>query len=69
MTGLKSVDVTIMGTAPSTSDSAEQEQACIRVHTRKEVLKWCGTSWPNNIIAEHKTKGAKFKGHSVIEDF
>eukprot|EP00957_Ditylum_brightwellii_P196703 14987118-Ditylum_brightwellii.AAC.1 len=35
-TSLKGLDVTITETAPATSDSAHQEQACKRVHTRKE---------------------------------
>eukprot|EP00957_Ditylum_brightwellii_P082957 6306945-Ditylum_brightwellii.AAC.1 len=68
MTGLKGLDITITGTALATFDSAEQEQACLHVHTCKEVVKWHGTSWPNNITAERKTNGAKVKGHSVIED-
>eukprot|EP00957_Ditylum_brightwellii_P175184 13337094-Ditylum_brightwellii.AAC.1 len=58
----------ITGTALATSNSAHQEQACMYVHTCKEVLKWRSSSRPNNIIAERKSKDAKIKGHVVIED-
>eukprot|EP00957_Ditylum_brightwellii_P173640 13220370-Ditylum_brightwellii.AAC.1 len=68
MTGLKELDITITGTAPVTFDSAQQEQACMRVHTHTEVLKWRGSSWPNNITAERKSNGAKIKGHVVIDN-
>eukprot|EP00957_Ditylum_brightwellii_P103859 7911855-Ditylum_brightwellii.AAC.1 len=62
-TGLKGLDVTITGTAPATSDSAHQEQACKRIHTRKEVLKWRGSSRPNNITTERESNEATIKGH------
>ena len=68
ISGLKGLDITITGTAPIASDPAEQEKTCLRVHTRKEVLKWRGTSRPNTITAERKTTGNNVSGHLVIED-
>eukprot|EP00957_Ditylum_brightwellii_P025256 1911841-Ditylum_brightwellii.AAC.1 len=62
-TGLKGLDVTITGTAPATSNSAHQEQACKCVHTQEEVLKWRGSSRPNNITAERESNEATIKGH------
>eukprot|EP00957_Ditylum_brightwellii_P078015 5929928-Ditylum_brightwellii.AAC.1 len=63
MSGLKGLDITITGTAPVASDPAEQEKTCLHVHTCKEVLKWRGSSCPNTITAERKTKGTKVSGH------
>eukprot|EP00957_Ditylum_brightwellii_P033105 2509648-Ditylum_brightwellii.AAC.1 len=68
ISGLKGLDITITRTAPVASNPAEHEKTCLHVHTCKELLKWRGSSRPNTITAEHKTKGTKVSGHLVIED-
>eukprot|EP00957_Ditylum_brightwellii_P204715 15340501-Ditylum_brightwellii.AAC.1 len=69
--GMKGLNITITGTTKPTCISGKQETANHKTLTRKEVLKWRGTSRPNKSSSEGDNDSSEppiIPGHIIVQE-